>query len=302
MTDSPVLTLADLDNWSAAGTTLAVLGHPIKHSVSPAMHNAALAHLAEYDPRFRDWHYHRFDVPPADLPEALERMHAAGFHGLNLTVPHKVLAFDRVVRCDPAARPIGAVNTLRRTSDGWEGFNSDGYGLATATRESLGLELAGQPVILLGAGGAGRGAAVECLQRGCAALWIGNRSRGRLDELLARLCPLAGGIPLHGFDPTAPPADLPADALLINATSVGLRMGDPPPLDLTAVPPPAGVYDMIYNPSQTALLQAAYARGLPAANGLPMLVHQGVRSLEIWSETTVPVEIMRSAALVALIG
>lgn len=302
MTDSPVLTLADLDNWTPAGTALAVLGHPIKHSVSPAMHNAALVHMAGCDPRFSDWRYHRFDVPPDDLPGALERLHAAGFHGLNLTVPHKVLAFERVVRCDPAARPIGAVNTLRRTPDGWAGFNTDGYGLATAARESLGLELGGQPVILLGAGGAGRGAAVECLQRGCAALWIGNRSRERLDDLLLRLRPLAGAIPLHGFDPAAPPADLPAAALLINATSVGLRVNEPPPLDLAAVPAPAGVYDMIYNPFQTALLRAAHARGLPAANGLSMLVHQGVRSLEIWSETSVPVEIMRSAALVALMG
>jgi shikimate dehydrogenase len=301
MTDSPVLTLADLAGWSPHGTALAVLGHPIKHSISPAMHNAALAHMAEWDARFHAWRYHRFDVPPEDLPLALKRLHAAGFCGLNLTVPHKVLAFDRVEHCDPAARPIGAVNTLRRTATGWIGFNTDGYGLAMAVRESLGLDLRGRPVILLGAGGAGRGAAVECLQRGCAGLWIGNRGRERRDELLARLQPLAGAVPLHGFDPAAPPADLPAEALVINATSVGLRPEDPAPLDLGAVPAPAGVYDMIYNPPQTALLRAARGRGLPAANGLPMLVHQGVRALEIWSESTVPIEVMRSAALVALI-
>src|SRR5690606_8621266 len=105
--------------------------------------------------------------PPADLPRALAALHAKKFRGLNLTVPHKVLARDLVTRVDPAALPVGAVNTLRWAEDGWHGFNTDGYGLATAVRATLGRELAGTPVILLGAGGAARGAAVECLQRGC---------------------------------------------------------------------------------------------------------------------------------------
>src|SRR4051812_19523327 len=97
---APVLTLADLASWSRAGTALAVLGHPIQHSLSPPMHQAALAHLAAGDARFRDWDYFRFDIPPADLPRALELLHAKKFRGLNLTVPHKVIAFDRVARVD----------------------------------------------------------------------------------------------------------------------------------------------------------------------------------------------------------
>ncbi|HEX2099254.1 MAG TPA: shikimate dehydrogenase, partial [Candidatus Synoicihabitans sp.] len=117
----PVLTLTDLDHWSFTGTALAVLGHPIEHSLSPRMHNAALAELATRDPRFATWKYFRFDVPPQDLRLALERFHSRGFLGLNLTVPHKILAFDRVHTVDPAARPIGAVNTLRRTPQGWNG-------------------------------------------------------------------------------------------------------------------------------------------------------------------------------------
>ena len=310
----PIYTLADLNSWSSTGTTLAVLGHPITHSLSPQMHNAALASMAQVDSRFASWRYVRFDISPDDLPLALEKFHACGFLGLNLTLPHKILAFDRIASLDPAARPIGAVNTLLRTAHGWHGYNTDGYGMASAVRENLGVELAGTPVILLGAGGAARGAAVECLQRGCAGLWIANRTRATLDALLAQLAPLTNGIPLHGFDPAALGASdnssspggaafPPAGALVINATSAGLKPTDPLPLDLAALVTrarPAGVYDMIYNPPETALLAQARTLGLPTANGLSMLVHQGARALQIWSEAAVPVPAMQAAVIAAL--
>ena len=301
---NPVLTLAHLPAWSHDGPALAVLGHPIAHSVSPPMHNAALAELARRDRTFAAWRYFRFDVPPADLPDALRRLHAAGFLGLNLTVPHKVIAVDHVAETDPAAMPVGAVNTLVRTARGWRGHNTDGYGLASAVREDLAIDLAGTPVVLLGAGGAARAAAVECLRRRCASLAIANRTAPNLDALLSVLAPVAeaAGVPTRGFNPSAPPADLPAGALVINATSLGLRANDPAPLDLAALPRPAAVLDMIYNPPQTALLRAAAALGIPFANGLSMLVHQGAKSLEIWSgipaAQTAPA--MHSAARAAL--
>lgn len=278
-----MLNLDGLTAWDFPGTALAVLGHPIKHSLSPLMHNAALARLAGGNARFADWKYFRFDVPPEDLPRALEELHARGFHGLNLTVPHKVLAISQVAEIDPAAQPIGAVNTLLRTNTGWTGFNTDGYGLATAVRETLDLELRGRHVLLLGAGGAARSAAVECLQSVCASLWIANRTTDNLAKLLAQLAPLAPAIPRHGFSPAEIPANLPAGALIINATSAGLRPDDPSPIDLAVLPRPAGVYDMIYNPPLTPLLAQAQTLGLPHANGLPMLVHQGAKALEIWS-------------------
>ena len=308
MTD-PIYTLAHLDTWTAAGTTLAVLGHPIQHSLSPLMHNAALACMAHNDRRFASWRYVRFDIAPEQLPLALEKFHACGFHGLNLTVPHKIIAFDCIASLDPAARSIGAVNTLQRTATGWHGYNTDGYGLASAIRENLGHDLANTPVLLLGAGGAARGAAVECLQRGCAGLWIANRTRATLDALLAQLAPLAQGIPLYGFDPASlgvegSTASLPpAGTLVINATSAGLKPGDPLPLDMNALlahARPAGVFDMIYNPAETPLLAQARALGLPAANGLSMLVHQGARALQIWSKATVPVPVMHAAVTAAL--
>jgi shikimate dehydrogenase len=299
-----VLTLRDLETWDRAGTSLAVLGYPIKHSISPPMHNAALAQLASAQPRFASWKYFRFDVPPENLPQALDLLHAKRFHGINLTVPHKVIAFGRVAEVDAAAQPVGAVNTLRWTERGWTGFNTDGYGLASAVHETLGRHLAGAPILLLGAGGAARGAAVECLQRRCASLTIANRTPSNLATLLAILTPLAAAaeIPLRGIDPSAPPRDLSAGLLVINATSAGLRADDPAPIDLAALPRVAGVYDMIYNPPQPPLLRAAAALDLPHANGLSMLVHQGAKALEIW--TGVPARqtspVMSEAARAAL--
>jgi shikimate dehydrogenase len=170
--------------------------------------------------------------------------------------------------------------------------------------ETLGRDLAGAHIVLLGAGGAARGAAVECLQQHCASLWIGNRTRTNLDALLAVLAPLAGKIPLRDFLSATPSASIPGGALVINATSAGLHAGDAPPVDLRKLPRPASVFDMIYNPPETPLLTQARALGLPRANGLAMLVHQGAKSLEIW--TGVPAAqtapIMRAAAVAALRG
>jgi len=299
-TADPVLTLADLETWSFAGTALAVLGHPISHSISPAMHNAALAELTRSDKRFALWKYFRFDIAPEDLPRALDLFRARNFRGLNLTVPHKVIAFDCVAAIDPAARPIGAVNTLLATEQGWHGFNTDGYGLATGIREELGFDLAGADIILLGAGGAARSAAVECLQRRCRSLWIANRTVANLDVLLKILQPVAAGIPVRGFDPQNPPAELPAHALVINATSAGLREADAAPANLAIFPRPAGVFDMIYNPPKTKLLAQAKTLGIANSNGLAMLIHQGARALSHWTAVPTPVDAMRAAAKAAM--
>jgi shikimate dehydrogenase len=257
-----------------------VLGHPIGHSLSPPMHNAALRGLSRTEPAYSDWRYFRFDIPPEKLTTALTLLRRKGFRGVNLTVPHKVLAFGQVTAVDDDARPIGAVNTLLATPDGWRGFNTDGYGLAVGLRSSLGLGLAGANVILLGAGGAARGAAVECLRQRCAALWIANRTAANREVLFERVRPLAGSIPLCVLGDGVGPGP---GAIVINSTSAGLRPDDPPAIDLAGLPRPAGVYDMIYNPPQTSLLRQAEKLGIPGANGLTMLVHQGAKALEIWT-------------------
>lgn len=293
-------TLADLAAWSFPGTALAVIGQPVAHSLSPAIHNAALAELAKTQPKFSAWRYFKFDIAPAELPRALQLFHEQGFQGLNLTVPHKSLAVEHLASSDAFVRAARAANTLSHTEDGWRGANTDGYGLTTALKEQLGVSLAGASVILLGAGGASRGAAVECLRSKCGALWIGNRTQATLATLLDELRPLAGETAVRGFDLASPPPGLPAGAIVINATSLGLKASDPAPVDLAKISRPAAVYDMIYRPPQTALLRQAAGLGLPNANGLSMLIHQGARSLEIWTGATVPVGVMQSAAHAAL--
>ena len=291
-----------MERWPHTGTGLAVIGHPIGHSLSPQMHAAALAELARGDPRFAKWRYFPFDVAPERLAEALDLMREHGFRGINLTVPHKVLAVDRVSSLEPAAREAGAVNTLLRDGPGWRGFNTDGYGLAAGLGEDLGVELRGASVVLLGAGGAARGAAAECLRAGCASLWIVNRTRSHLDMLMAQIAPLCGAAEVRGMTPDRIEAGLRHGAIVINATSAGLRADDPAPVDLAAFPGVAAVYDMIYNPPRTRLLAQAAALGVRQANGLGMLVHQGAKALEIWSgipaSRTAPA--MRAAATKAL--
>ena len=293
-------TLADLEAWSFSGTALAVIGRPVAHSLSPAIHNAALAELAQAQPRYAGWHYFKFDIAPADLARALSLFHKHRFHGLNLTVPHKSLALEYLVTSDAFVRAAGAANTLTYSESGWRGANTDGYGLTTALREDLGAELAGAHIILLGAGGAARGAAIECLRARCASLWIGNRTASTLEALLLNLRMFASESVVCGFDLGNLPSGLPAGATVINATSLGLAAADAAPIDLKKIPSPARVYDMIYRPPQTTLLRQAAELGLPHANGLSMLIHQGARSLEIWTGATVPVPVMQAAARAAL--
>lgn len=301
-TTGTVLTIEDVARAQFDGVPLAVFGSPIAHSISPQMHNAALAQMAAADPRYAHWHYHRVEVPPARLGEALTLCAEKGFRGINLTLPHKVQVLDHIEAVDPQARALGAVNTLRLENGHYHGWNSDGYGFESAVREELGVVLPGAHVVLLGAGGAARAIGAQCLLSRCASLHIGNRSAERLTELLDLLRPLDTRGVLHGFDLAAPlPVSLAPDALIVNATSLGLHPGDPAPIALDAFTPAAAVYDTTYGSHRSLLLRNALKRGLRSANGLSMLVWQGVRSLEIWTGAHVPVKAMRTGAEEALL-
>ena len=305
-----VYTLADLKNWPperahfpANGVALAVIGHPIAHSLSPVMHNAALKALAKTNVKFSDWRYFKFDIAPEDLGESLALFHKNEFRGLNLTVPHKALAVRHVDDINSFARDAGATNTLHHAGSWWKGYNTDGIGLSGALAQDLNTKLKGEHVILLGAGGAARAAALECAQSGCTSLWIANRTSSTLNALLADLQKSSSFNPatrLNGFDPQNPPTDLPENSVVINATSLGLKLDDAAPLDLAQIPRPAKVFEMIYRPATTALLRKASSLGIPNANGLSMLVHQGAASLSIWTGETSPAKVMDDAVRNAL--
>ena len=195
---------------------------------------------------------------------------------------------------------MGAVNTLRWREDGYEGFNSDGYGLEEGLRRELNVALSSSSVVLLGAGGAARAAAVQCLESGVGRLWIGNRSRDRLTEVMRALSSHTRFGVVEGFDLMDPPDTIRRADVVINATSIGLREGDPAPIAPRRFDRGVKVFDMIYNPPVTGLLKEARTLGFDSANGLAMLVWQGVRSLEIWSHAKVPAEEMYAAARGAL--
>jgi shikimate dehydrogenase len=263
----------------------AVYGSPISHSASPAMHNAAFTALG------LNWRYLAFEVTPGDLRTAIAGAKAMNFAGLNLTIPHKLLAVDMVDTLDESARTWGAVNTIRFGPEGSTGFNTDADAIIRSVREDLKLELKGAKVLLLGAGGAGRTAALKLASDGVAELFLVNRTRSKAEEILAEIKQRFPAVKAKAGYPSSPVE------LIMNATSLGLRPDDPSPLDEKQFAPgqARAVYDMIYRPVETALLKSARGAGCKTANGLGMLLYQGAKAFEIWTGRPAPVDVMRKA-------
>ena len=257
-----------------------------------------------------DWKYLAFDMPPAQLRKALEGAAAMRFIGINLTVPHKLLAVEMMDVLDESARAWGAVNTVRfemQNENGWlplagsepeanqpirtHGFNTDADAIVRAIEEDLKMKLAGAKVLLLGAGGAGRTAALRLASEKVECLWLINRTESKARELQTEIVRRFPGVETRlGFPKTN--VDL-----MVNATSLGLQTTDALPLNTGsyALAKCARVYDMIYRPSETALLRQARLEGCETANGLGMLLYQGAKALEIWSGKPAPVGVMRRA-------
>lgn len=290
MSAPETLTPATLAAASFPGPQLGVLGDPIAHSLSPAMHGAALAALGPTHPELAGWRYHRLHVTAAELPAALRALHAKGFVGLNLTVPHKVQALGLVESLSAEARRAASVNTLIATPTGWTGHTTDGQGFLAALEERTGRTVAGRPVVLLGAGGAARAVAAACLDGGCARLTIHNRDAAKAGELAAALAdPRAYGAGLDTL------ATLPAEALVVNCTTLGLKADDPSPLGATALHPGHFVFDTTYAATPSRLLRDARAAGADGCDGRPMLRWQGALAFRLWTGVLPPAEPMRRA-------
>lgn len=285
--------LASAELGDGRGIRLAVVGYPVRHSLSPVMHSAALDDLGRKDPSFRNWVYGALELQEEEFLEWLPLLRERGFRGLNLTLPHKVSVVPALVRTTPEAALMGAVNTLIAGEDGWEGANTDGFGIEWAIREDFGIGIRERDIWIWGAGGASRAITLRLLQSGCSRLTLVNRNPDRLGTLLELAEPVAQGR-LRGYPPESQPGDFAADALLINATSLGLKAGDPAPIRVQSLPLGVSVYDTTYGVANR-LRSDCERRGIRYADGLSMLVGQGVRSLEIWTGHEVNAEIMELA-------
>jgi len=300
-----VYTLADLRNWTqvTADATpplrLAVFGDPIAHSKSPQMLNAALEKCGI------EACYIRLQIMPEELPEALRLLSPAGFIGVNLTIPHKQAALSLLDEVDGHAQKIGAVNTVAIGEGKLSGYNTDGPGLVRAIRSEFGVDIRDLRVMVLGAGGgAGRAISVQCAIEGCERLVLVNRTVEKAQALAREIEPYFKGPHLGG--PVARLESLPLESaqlkfqlqntdLVINATSMGMKLSDPSPLPASILLPHLMVFDTIYTAARTPLLRAADEAGARGVNGFSMLLHQGALAFEIWFNREAPVEVMRAA-------
>jgi shikimate dehydrogenase len=280
--------------WPVASTRpVAVLGWPVRHSLSPAMHNAA---FAEAD---LDLVYLALPVPPERLAEVVAALGAVEALGANVTVPHKVAVVDLCDVLTEEARLIGAVNTLHWTDDGLVGDNTDATGLADALAHDVGLHPA-ERTLLVGTGGAARAAAVAAGRLGLAVTVAGRRPDAAAElAALATTAGAAGADVCDLQDEDALAEAVTRARLVVNTTPLGMS-GEALPAACHRLSAEQVAYDLIYTPARTPFLVDAEARGAGAHNGLGMLVGQAAASFERWTSRPAPRETMLAAALRAL--
>ncbi len=271
--------------FSGATTLAAVIGDPVRHSLSPTIHNAAFAACG------LDWMYCAFVVPNGGARDALAAMRTLGIAGYSVTMPHKADVAAAVDECTPAAAALGAVNCVTNRNGRLFGDNTDGEGFVRGLAADAGLDVRGARCVVLGAGGAAR-AVIDALGRaGASEVVVVNRSA----EAAARAAALpgvAGGVGRVG-DPTA----VAHADLVVNATPLGMPVTGAAdlPCDPDLVAPAAVAVDLIYEPVETPWLRALRSRNVQAFNGLSMLVHQAARQFESWTGVPAPLDAMRDA-------
>ena len=300
-------TLADLENWREAARDidppirLGIFGDPVAHSLSPQMQNAA---LKQYDISMQ---YGRFHIRANELRSALRFLRELDFVGVNLTVPHKIAAFEQIDEADETATRAGAVNTIRLRDKKLIGSNTDGEGFLRAIRSKFSVDLRDLRVMIIGAGGGtGHAIAWQCALENCERLVLVNRTVEKAIALVDRLRPFFAGPRVLGpvarleavpWDEAALRAQLAHVDLIVNATPLGMNPSDPSPIPTRLLAPHHMVFDAVYGPSKTALVRAADEAGARGANGLSMLLHQGALSFSIWFDRDAPIDVMRAAFL-----
>jgi len=272
---------------AATTRVAAVIGHPVRHSLSPTIHNAAFASQG------LDWAYLAFDVEPGAAPAAVAAVRALGLGGLSVTMPHKATVLDHLDVLSADAEALGAVNCIVPDGDQLVGHNTDGDGFVDSVATEGGLDPAGARCVVLGAGGAARAVVLALARAGASDIVVVNRSA----DAAERAVTLAGPVGRVGE-----PADVAAADLVVNATSVGMRGGPPgSPVEARWLGPDQLVADLVYHPVHTELLALAAARGARTLGGVGMLVHQAARAFELWTGAVAPITVMRAAVDRALV-
>ncbi len=270
---------------------IGLLGYPVEHTASPAMHNAALKHLG------LKYIYVPLSIPPENLLEAVKALKVLGFQGFNVTIPHKKNIIKYLDEADYHARLVGGVNTVVRKDNAFLGYNTDGEGFIRSLEEK-GVNLEGKTVFLIGAGGAGWAIAFAIMKKKPRRLFILNRNMDNVEALRIRLSMAFRKSTILTLPHKKEPLKftLQVTDILINATPVGMDGNSIPfDLDLKQLPSHAVVYDLIYSPPLTPLLKICKERGLKVINGESMLVHQGALSFRMWFGIDPPLEVMRKA-------
>jgi shikimate dehydrogenase len=273
-----------------SGTTRVVglFGYPVEHSFSPLMHNRAFAQAG------LDYIYVPFPVPPESVAAAIAALPALGLAGVNVTIPHKQAVIPHLDALSRTAELIGAVNTIQVTEGPrLVGHNTDASGFAAALRRH-GVALAGQRMLLLGAGGAARAVAFQAALDHCGEVALCDVEEGRADTLAADLARHFPALEVRAVSQVGAGLGdaLAAATLLVNATPLGMHGGDRYPIELDGLHSRLFVFDLVYNPLETPLLAAARRRGVPGCNGLAMLALQGAESFAMWTGAPPPGELM----------
>lgn len=288
-------------NLSGHTKPFAVIGHPIGHTLSPVMHNASIAEIGF------DGIYLALDVHPDELMDVLPAMAKMGFGGVNLTVPHKEIAFRGLEKMDDSAKLLGAANTVEFTDDGMVGHNTDGYGFLKALEEAFGKTVAGDAVFVLGCGGAGRAVALMAAKEGAKKLVLADIDAERVEKLKHEIMGLTPNVTPNvmieiALDDTSKVALCRECDLVVQASPVGMKKEDPSLLPPEAFRAEQRAFDLIYMYPETAFLTNAREAGGEIANGLGMLLHQGARAFEIWTGKKPSVSAMRVALEKAVYG
>jgi shikimate dehydrogenase len=279
---------------SGATVVAGVIGAPVRHSLSPTLHNAWLAAAGV------DGVYVALSPSAERLPALIDGLRGGTLRGLNVTLPFKEQALALADRASQAARRAGAANLLVFGPDGGvSADNTDGIGLLGAfAAQAPKFEVAARPVVVLGAGGAARGAAAAFVAAGAPQVRLVNRTAARAHAIAEAL---GERISVFGFADLARALD--SAGALVNATSLGLEGGAPLDIDLTGLPVDAVVMDMVYRPLRTPLLIRAAAAGHPTVDGLEMLIRQAIPSFEAFFGRPPPADVdVRALALAALEG